>query len=75
MKINKKNWTKDKNGTRLSLATGETENSTEYVKNLFNAGININIPTKTWVYLGMSITIPAIVIIATLFIKDRLAKI
>lgn len=34
-------------------------------KNLFSAGVNINIPTITWVYLALAIFVPAFFIIVT----------
>ena len=40
--------------------------------NLINAGININIPSSTFVYLGLSILIPTIIILVTKFSLDRL---
>lgn len=39
-------------------------------KSLFSAGVNINIPPKTWLYLGLAIGIPGIAIILMLIVRD-----
>lgn len=41
---------------------------------LLSAGININIPPKTWLYMGLTIGIPAVVIILLLTFKDFIVK-
>lgn len=58
---------KSKEKLHIVKANGQNEDS-----NLFSAGININIPTKTWFCLAAAILIPAIIIIVMLTIKDNL---
>lgn len=53
---------------RLNKATDEQNN-------LINAGININIPRSTWLYMATAITVPAIIIILMLTLKDKLKQI
>lgn len=64
MKQNKKN-----KKLHLNPANGE-----ESSKELISAGVNINIPAKTWLYLGMATTFPAIIIVLMLILKDKLTK-
>ncbi len=43
-------------------------------KELLSAGININIPPKTWLYLGCAIGVPAVLIILLIIVKDIIIK-
>ena len=42
--------------------------------NLFNAGVdvNLNIPKATWLYLGLAISIPSVIIILMLILKEKI---
>lgn len=56
---------------QLNAANGEDNKEN---KELLSAGVNINIPAKTWLYLGMATTFPAVIIIVMLILKDKLLK-
>lgn len=43
-------------------------------KNLINAGVNLNIPKMTWLYMATAITVPAVIIIFMLILKEQLNK-
>lgn len=43
-------------------------------RNTFSAGINLNIPKSTWLYMAAAVTVPAVIIILMLILKENIAK-
>lgn len=56
-----------KHNNKIQYATGDS-------KELLSAGININIPSKTWLYMGLALGIPAVAVVLLLIFKDFITK-
>lgn len=41
---------------------------------LLSAGVNINIPPKTWLYMGFALGIPAVAVVLLLIVKEAIKK-
>ena len=57
-----------KSQTRPLRASGDNGNE------LLSAGVNINIPPKTWLYMSLALGIPAIAIVLLLIVKEVIKK-
>lgn len=52
----------------------DTNEAYEKTKNLLNAGVEVTVSQQTCLHLAMAVTIPAIIIILLLMLKDYLKK-
>lgn len=57
-----------KSQTRPLRASGDNSNE------ILSAGVNINIPPKTWLYMGFALGIPAVAVVLLLIVKEAINK-